>query len=225
MSRHVRLFVVAFALASVVLSLVVPGAALAHERREVDKYQFVVGWSVEPAFVGEKNGISLRVTNKETQEPVEGLESTLKAEILFGGQTREVTLRPVFNQPGQYTADIVPTRDGDYRFRFVGTIEGTTIDETFDSADGGFNGVEPITAIQFPETVPAVGEIAQTASAADQKATAAQEAASSNQTLSIAGVALGAIGIVLGGLALVSSGRRAQTTERTAATRLGEEHR
>lgn len=233
MSRFVRLVVAALTLATTAFALLLPCIALAHEHREIGKYELVVGWAVEPAFVGEKNGLSLSVTNKETQKPVEGLEKTLKGEILFGGQKREVELRPVFRQPGQYIAHIVPTKDGDYRFRFFGTIEGTQLDETFDSADGKFNGVEPITAIQFPEAVPAAGEVARTASTADQKATtaqnaaaAAQETARSTQTMGIAGVALGAIGILMGGLALISSGRRAQVAERQAmGGRLGEEQR
>jgi hypothetical protein len=68
--------------------------------------------------VGQKNGIDLRVTNRETTLPIEGVEKTLKAEVTFGAQRREFELRAIFRDPGHYTADIVPMRDGDYRFRF-----------------------------------------------------------------------------------------------------------
>lgn len=232
----------ALAAAMLLAILVLPGVALAHEHREVGKYEFSVGWAVEPAFVGEKNGIELRVTHKaesgtgaaaEGPKPVEGLEKTLKAEVIFGGQKREVDLRPVFRQPGRYTTDLVPTKEGDYRFRFFGAIEGTPVNETFDSADGKFNSVKSIQPLQFPEPVPAIGQVNQTAQAANQtaqaagqKALAAQQAAATNQTLAIAGTAAGALGILLGGLALVVGGRRARVAERPAlGGRLGEEPR
>lgn len=215
MRRVLRFLAAVAALIVLVVPLALPGAALAHERRTVGKYELVVGWMVEPAFAGEKNGLDLRVTNTETQKPVEGLENTLKAEVIFGAQKREFELRAVFRDPGHYTADIVPTRQGDYRFRFFGTIEGTEVNETFDSADGKFNAVRSIQAVHFPETVPPASEVARTAAIADQKATAAQEAASGGQMLAIAGVVLGAMGLLVGGLAL-ARGRRSDVRDQMA---------
>ncbi|MDQ7829616.1 MAG: hypothetical protein QN122_07410 [Armatimonadota bacterium] len=172
----------------------------AHEHRKVGQVEFVVGWATEPAFVGEKNGLDLRVLlpapHGGEERPVEGLERTLRAEVLFGGQSRALTLRPVFRQPGRYTADIVPTRVGDYRFRITGTIEGQPVDETFDSADGKFDGVEEIAAIQFPERLPSPADLSRETAAAAAQARRAQ-------TLGGAGLVLGLLGSVLGGLALV----------------------
>lgn len=52
----------ALALSLVLLSFVaLPGRALAHETRTVGTYQLVVGFFVEPAFEGQKNGLDLRV--------------------------------------------------------------------------------------------------------------------------------------------------------------------
>ena len=54
-----KISIMASVLALVILST---NATLAHETREVESYQFVVGFTVEPAFEGVKNGVSLRVT-------------------------------------------------------------------------------------------------------------------------------------------------------------------
>ena len=194
--------------AALAILLMLPAHVLAHERREVGHYTLVVGWVTEPAYVGEKNGLSLTVTDRDTNQPVEGLDQTLRAEILFGGQQRQLELRQVFRQPGAYTADVVPTREGDYRFRISGTINGTAIDETFDSADGKFHGVEPITAIQFPPQ-PAGGEVAAALQSAERQAAAAQAAAAASQTAGLVGIAVGAIGVLLGGVALARSRRQA----------------
>lgn len=70
----------------------------------------------------------------------------------------------MFGQNGYYVADIVPTRTGDYQWTFVGNINGDTVNDTFDSADGKFNGVEPVTALQFPITTGEQVQIASTAS-------------------------------------------------------------
>jgi len=194
------------------------GTALAHEHREIGPYEFTVGWMVEPALVGERNGVDLRVVHHETRKPVEGVEKTLRVEVLFGAERREMALRPVFGQPGRYTADLIPTRAGDYRFRFVGTVGETAVDATFDSADGRFNKVQAAEAFQFPAPLPDPVTLAQTATTADQTARTAQAAAQTArqlaegaQTLALAGVALGGLGTLLGALGLALGSRRARS--------------
>lgn len=199
MTRSMR-FMAASLLAA--LTALLPLAiALAHEGRDVGKYRLTVGWTGEPAYQGQRNGIALSIVNRDTNQPVEGAEKTLKAEILFGGQKREVALRAVFRQPGQYTADVIPTRDGDYRFRFFGNIEGQAVDEVFDSADGKFDGVQKTDALYFPGGDTST-QLAQTVQAAEQQA-------AQSQTFGILGLVLGALGLVAGGAALVSSRRHA----------------
>src|SRR5512135_2012048 len=106
-----------------------PSAALAHERRTVaGKYQFVVGFLNEPAVADQMNGIDLRISTSDGK-PVEGLEQTLKAEVIVGGgaRTAQLPLQARFGQPGSYAAYFIPTRDGSYIFHFTGTIEGAPI--------------------------------------------------------------------------------------------------
>ncbi|MPZ15463.1 MAG: hypothetical protein GEU73_13755 [Chloroflexi bacterium] len=224
MSRMLRMLAATWLLVTVVL-VAPPSVALAHERRDVGQYTFVVGWLVEPAFTGEKNGISLRITDRDTGQPVEGLEDMVSAEVVFGGQRRNVDLRAVFRDPGHYTADLVPTRDGDYRFQFIGTVGGSEVNETFDSADGGFHGVELIDAIQFPVAAAANAPAQAASQTADQRVAAAEQAVAANQTLAIVGIAVGVLGVLLGGLALVARGRRERAAEQGGAPRIAEEPR
>lgn len=145
------------------IAVALPLAALAHEQREVadGQYQLVVGFIDEPAFVGEKNGLSLRVTKPGTGTPaaegepegvpVEGLDQTLTAEVIYGDQTMELPLRPAFGDPGHYVSYFFPTAEGDYSFRISGEIEGTAIDETFTSSPEGFDAVQAREPLEFPK--------------------------------------------------------------------------
>lgn len=163
--KSLRLVVLVLAL---LLAIVVPAAA--HEGREVGEYQIVFGWRVEPAYTGLLNGPEFSVMphggheeteaegehsdtgsdHSEEAEGVTGLEDTLQIEISYGGQTKTLRLRAVFGEPGNYTADLIPTQPGDYTFRIFGTIGDQEVDETFASTDGEFSTVEPIEDIQFP---------------------------------------------------------------------------
>lgn len=140
-----------FLLVMVVLALVLAVApAAAHEGRAVGEYMIVFGWRVEPAFAGQVNGPEFRVSQHDTGEAVEGLEATLQLTVSFGDQSKTLTVYPVWGEPGHYTADLLPTRPGDYRFQLTGTIGETDVDEAFSSADGEFSTIEPISDIQFP---------------------------------------------------------------------------
>jgi hypothetical protein len=134
--------------------LVVPGGALAHERRAIDngKYEVVVGWDVEPTYADLKNAAGIRIMQAGTTTPVTGADKTLKLAVRQGASTKDFPLRAAFGQDGYYLADIVPTRVGDYQWIFTGTINGDQINETFDTADGKFNKVESIGGLQFPQT-------------------------------------------------------------------------
>ena len=187
---HARVLLRLAPLALVIGALLVPGSALAHEHRTVGngQYNVTVGWDVEPAYVGLKNAASIRIADANNQ-PVVGADKTLKVQIRQGASTKEFSLRPVFGQDGYYVADLIPTRDGDYQWTFVGSIGDQQINELFDSADGKFDSVQPQSALQFPLTEP---DPAQTNTALQ----AAQSDASSARTLAYVGIGLGVIGIL-----------------------------
>ena len=189
----------------ILLVLVIAGSeAFGHERRDVAKYQFVVGFIVEPPIEGQKNGVELRVTNNATGQalPVEGVEKTLKVEVTHvpSGVSKTFDLRTIFRDPGHYTTDLILTAPGYYRFRFFGTIEGTQVNETFNSRSGGggFNDVESSAGLQFPQQLPEVRELASAVKGAEASATKAQDTAGSSRNLAVAGIVLGALGIASG---------------------------
>jgi hypothetical protein len=205
LSRALGVCLVLLALTAVLF----PSAALAHERRTVaGKYQFVVGFLNEPAVAGQMNGIDLRVSTADAK-PVEGVEQTLKAEVIVGGgaKTAPLALQARFGQPGSYAAYFIPTRDGSYIFHFTGTIEGTPIDERFESGPGRFNDVQAAQPLQFPDKLPDPA-----VAAAD--AQAAREEAATARLIGIAGLIVGALGLAAGGTALLT--RRAGQREGAA---------
>jgi hypothetical protein len=214
---------VAFLLALVAL----PVAALAHERRTIGdgKYDVVVGWDVEPAYQGQKNGASIRISEAGSNPavPVEGAEKSVKVRIRQGATTREFPLRAVFGQKGYYVADLLPTRDGDYQLTFVGTLNGQPINDTFDTADGKFNKVESISGLEFPQAVPDPSQAAATLQAAQAEAQTAREIAMLGVGLAVVALlAVAAIGVRLwprsAAPALVGSADRVRVVPRGGAS-------
>ena len=145
------------------------GIALAHEEREVGDYTFVVGFIDEPVFTGQKSGLEFFVSRGE--EPVEGLEETLQAEVTFGSQTRDLEISPRFGEAGAYESVFFPTAAGPYTFRIYGEVEGSTIDESFTSSAEGFGEVEELAGGQFPVQFPATADVVRDAEAGAAAAT------------------------------------------------------
>ena len=235
-----------------IMAAVATAAAFAHEDEEVGEYAIVVGFLNEPAYEGQMNAVSVRVTQEKAQPagghhessesepeivPVEGLQDTLQVEVTHVASSVSATLtfHAYSGDPGHYTAPLIPTSPGHYRFRLFGTIEEMEIDETYDSISGGgnFDDVQPAAAIQFPEPVPSARELESavrgaleaaeraqdTAISARDAASAAQDAAiaageaddddgvSNAAMMGIIGIALGAIGAALGAFALFKATR------------------
>ena len=198
----------------------------AHEDTEIGGYNVVVGFLHEPAYEGEKNAASVRVTKVGPDHPaqftpvatmIEGLQDTLQVEVTHvpSEVSRVMNLRAVHNEPGHYVADLIPTSPGHYRFRFFGMIEGEAVDAAFDSRAGGgrFDDVQAASAIQFPQPVPAARELESAVRGAQETAMQAQATIASSDdgnaaALGIVGIFLGALGIALGGGALWSTRRR-----------------
>lgn len=149
-----------------VLAVALPLATAAHEVREVGQYRMVVGFLVEPAFAGDRNGLDLRITRlaaatptaatpaaggEDTGTPVEGLDTTLQAEVIYLDQTMPLSLSPRFRDPGAYNSYFFPSQPGDYTFRIFGTVEGVAIDESFTSSTDGFGAVQDPAPLVFPK--------------------------------------------------------------------------
>jgi hypothetical protein len=185
------------ALIATVLTIVGPGIASAHEERDVAGYSVVVGFIDEPVYAGQKSGLEFFVNQGET--PVEGLEQTLKAEVTYGEQTRELPLSARFGEAGAYESVFFPTAAGPYTFHIFGTIADQAVDESFTSSPDGFDEVQDLSGGQFPVQFPPQAEVV----------AAAQAGRDAANQVTIA-LVLGAAGVLIGlvGVGLALAGRR-----------------
>lgn len=198
---HVPMRALAVAIA---LTLLAAPAALAHVDVDVGDGQYVmeVGFRDEPAFVGQPNAIYIHVGEYGTggTKPVDGLASTLTAEVTKDGQTLSPPLVPMGD--GAYEAVFVPTETGDYTFHITGTIGDAPVDETITSGPSTFDSVQPLSAIAFPPQQ-------EGASAVETAVQNAEAAAAMARSLAIAGIFLGLIGLIAAGFAMARAARLA----------------
>ncbi len=165
MRRMTSLLVLSSAVLSAALLIASPLAVEAHETRAIadGQYQIVVGFMNEPVFAGDKSGLEFWVTeapaatptagDEEAEgAPVEGLEETLQAEVIYEDQTMALPLTAMWDDPAGYYSVFFPTTsEGDYTFRIYGTIDGTEIDETFTSGPETFGPIEDPEPLRFPQ--------------------------------------------------------------------------
>lgn len=156
---------------------------LAHTRVEVGPYAFVIGWLQEPPIVGERNALTIEIT--EDEQPVSGAEATLDVEVLYAGRTWRVNMNPT-ETPGLYTAVLFPTVRGTYTTRIFGTLADTDIDVELDPEE-----VLPASNLQFPEPLPDT-------IALQEQVEQLQAELESARTWSFIGVGVGGLGILLG---------------------------
>ena len=168
-------------------SVVVP--VLAHEERDVGDYSSEVGLIDEPVYVGQSSGLEFHVTKAD--QPVSGLDATLKAEVIYGEAKRDLPLIEREEDPGWYQSVFIPTVAGKYTFHIFGTIEGNAVDESFTSSPDGFNEVQEAASGQFPVTLPTAAELS----------AEAKKGADAASQVTIA-LILGGAGLVVGLLAL-----------------------
>lgn len=180
------------ALAALALTMAMPfgiSTASAHGHTEVGDYEIVIGFHNEPAYQGEPNGLDLFVTNKTTKQPVNGLEETLKAELLYGTSTVELPIRAQWDEEGAYTADVIPTEAGAYTWRIFGTIENTSVDVKMTGGPDTFSEIMSKAAVSFPAAEP---------TAADLRGEIGQA-----RTFGIVGSVLGLLGVATAAFALL----------------------
>ena len=167
--------------------LLAPFSASAHEEVECGSDSCEIGWANEPVLVGERNGLELFVAPKDkSEEGVAGLEGTLKFTVEYGSVSQSYDLQPLEGEPGHYTAPFIPTREGQYTFHITGVINGEIVDVKVEPEE-----VIPAGKLAFPEAQPSAADLtAQLAAAKSQTSTA--------QTIAIIGAALGLMGTGLG---------------------------
>jgi hypothetical protein len=143
--------------AALVLSAFAAATATAHEERTVAGYDLEVGFINEPVFVGDKSGLEFFVHKGDA--PIQGLDQTLKAQVIYQGQTRDLPITAREDAPGAYESQFIPTAAGPYTFHLSGTIEGKAIDEQFTSSPTGFDEVKEQATGQFPVQFPSQADV------------------------------------------------------------------
>jgi hypothetical protein len=156
---------------AIALVAVAAGTALAHGEIESGDHTIEIGFANEPVFTGQKSGLEFSVFHGD--EPVEGLEESLQAEVTFGSQTRELEISPRFGEPGWYESVFFPTAAGQYTFRIFGEIEGEPFDESMTSGPDTFGDVQDVAGGQFPVQFPSQADIVADAEAGAAAATQA----------------------------------------------------
>lgn len=169
-------------------ALLLPITALAHGHTQAGDYELEIGFHNEPAYQGEPNGLDLFVTRMATNEPVSGLEDTLRVEVIYGASRKELALEPQFEQEGAYTAAVLPTETGDYTWHIWGDIEGTPVDVSMTSSPDTFGSVVPKSELAFPAPEPTLAELRSQARLA--------------LIVGVVGAALGGLGLLVGFLGL-----------------------
>lgn len=162
--------------------------ASAHGDTEVGDYKIVIGFHNEPAYQGEPNGLDLFVTNKTTNDPIKGLEDTLKAELIYGSATVPLKIEPQWGEEGAYTAYVIPTKAGAYTWHIFGTINSTPVDVQMTSGPDAFGEVAAKNTVSFPVADPTMDEV--------------QAQIGQARTFGMVGTALGALGLIVGAIAL-----------------------
>jgi hypothetical protein len=194
--------VCAVAVVGVSTLILTAAPASAHETRQVGPYTFVVGWWTEPAFANQPNGPEVTITKGE-KPVVEGV--ALSADVIFGEQTTTYEMEPafvvgIFGEPGNYNADLVPTRPGTWVFRLYGTVEGNEIDETFTSGPETFSDILDPASLAFPQADPNNAELSERLQTeADRVAALESETekdVSSARTFGLIGLIVGALGLI-----------------------------
>src|SRR5512143_3448237 len=98
--KHYRLLSAAIGVVAVLLVVGVTAARpLSHERVVSGDYALTLGWLDEPPIVGLKNAALVEVATAKDDKPVAGAEGALTAQIVYGGKSKELLLRPVEDQP------------------------------------------------------------------------------------------------------------------------------
>ncbi len=171
----------------ILLLVLVTGTALAHERIVSGDYALTVGWLDEPPIVGFKNAALVEVATAKDDKPVAGAEGTLTAQIIYGGQSKDLLLTPLEGQAGTYVGDFIPTQRGTYTLRVGGTINGQAVDVRTDIEE-----VVTPDSLAFPAPQ---GDL-------QKSIDALQNDLNTTRLFALIGAALGIVGLIAAGVAL-----------------------
>ncbi len=205
--------------------------ALAHEEIEQGDVRIVGGWTNEPPYVNQINGIELNITRISNGQPINNALAQVDVSMRKGGETKPLEFQPT-EEAGHYVAEILPTQTGQYAIAFQGTIAGAAFNGQIEiedvgntrllefppaSSSGGVSDevleqlqtvVTDLTA-QVDQATTASEEAQQAAQAATESAAEQKVAADRAYLFGMVGVGVGVAGIIIGVVAL-TRGREAR---------------
>jgi hypothetical protein len=103
--------------------------AYAHLTKKFGNLSVTVGWSNEPALVGELNNAIVQVNQTSGKTTTGVINALANMNILakYGGVTKSIDFVPSEQTDGLYNGKIIPTRVGSYSLVMNGTIQGQKI--------------------------------------------------------------------------------------------------
>jgi hypothetical protein len=103
--------------------------AYAHLTKKFGNLSVTVGWSNEPALVGELNNAIVQVNQTSGKTPTGVINALANMNILtkYGGVTKPLDFEPSGQTDGLYNGKMIPTRIGSYSLVMNGTIQGQKI--------------------------------------------------------------------------------------------------
>jgi outer membrane murein-binding lipoprotein Lpp len=205
--------------------------ALAHEEIQQGDVRIVGGWTNEPPYVNQVNGIELNITRISNGQPINNALAQVDVSMRKGGETKPLEFQPT-EEAGHYVAEILPTQTGQYAIAFQGTIAEAAFNGQIEiedvgntrllefppaSSGGGVSDevleqlqtvVTDLTA-QVDQATTASEEAQQAAQAATESAAEQKVAADRAYLFGMVGVGVGVAGIIIGVVAL-TRGREAR---------------
>ncbi|MDP3780454.1 MAG: hypothetical protein Q8Q69_04610 [Nitrosopumilaceae archaeon] len=121
--------------------------AYGHKTVNVEQYEIVVGWGIEPPIVGFRNSVTFEINEVESENVKAGVTNAFKnlqAIAKSGGITKTLDIN---SDPrvGHYFSDIIPTKTGTIEIDLKGEINGIAVDVSIPVED-----VENTAVLDFP---------------------------------------------------------------------------
>ncbi|MDP2667855.1 MAG: hypothetical protein Q8O65_03985 [Nitrosopumilaceae archaeon] len=129
--------------------------AYGHKTVNVEQYEIVVGWGIEPPIVGFRNSITFEINEVESESVKAGITNAFKnleATAKSGGITKTLDINSD-PRPGHYFSDIIPTRTGTIEIDLQGEINGVPVDISVQIED-----VESTAVLDFPPSTSSSGQ-------------------------------------------------------------------
>jgi hypothetical protein len=114
---------------AIVFSFSTVKIADAHLTKKFGNLSVTVGWSNEPALVGELNNaiVQANQTSGKTTTGVINALANMNILVKYGGVTKPLDFVPSEQTDGLYNGKLIPTRIGSYSLVLNGTIQGQKI--------------------------------------------------------------------------------------------------